>query len=89
MLAPPSSDWTDGALTDPLARAPLAADWAAAPEAVRHTFTHFHLELNVYVARLTRAKALKLKGEWRDAEDLSGLPTVFRKAVRAALAIDF
>ncbi len=61
-------------------RPPLPGDWQAVGE-VRHTFTHFHLRLEVRLLRLSTpggAGFLPLDGA------LAAMPTVFAKAVRLA-----
>ena len=62
---------------------------------VRHTFTHFHLEMRVFAAGYAQAgrEAQTFGGEWARIDDLSSaaLPTVMKKAVAAgfeALGID-
>ena len=76
MLGLPTSDWGE-----------MPKDHAAAPQVdgkrhnwehvgyVRHVFTHFELRLKVFTA----TTAERTEGEW--TEDISGLPTVFRKAI--------
>ncbi len=80
MLGLPGGGW-DGAR----AAAPLAADWRPAGS-VRHTFTHFHLELDVEAARVPPSLRPE-RGCFRPAEDaLPALPTVMRKALRLGLS---
>jgi A/G-specific adenine glycosylase len=77
MLGWPGSDWVDASLPRP-ANAPLSADWAKVDGEVRHTFTHFHLILDVMVATVeddTQGAFLP-----RDKFRPSELPTVMRKA---------
>jgi A/G-specific adenine glycosylase len=73
MLGFPGDGW-DGAGGP----APAEADWQDIGE-VRHTFTHFHLILNVLVARVDGPAA---RGTWtpRPAFRPADLPTVMRKA---------
>ncbi|MGB8274182.1 MAG: A/G-specific adenine glycosylase, partial [Alphaproteobacteria bacterium] len=54
MVEVPSSDWRLDSLTPKAARAaaPVKARWRALPGVVRHSFTHFHLELVVLAARM-------------------------------------
>ena len=68
-----------------MAQAPFAADWKKRVGLVRHGFTHFELEIEVYVARV--AKRPKTKGEWIAADKLRdvALPTVMRKIVEHGL----
>lgn len=70
----PCSDWS----TAPEPAPPFAANWQAA-RLVRHTFTHFHLELQVMVARAARPGMVS-----RDAFRPGDLPTLMRKVWDAA-----
>lgn len=83
MRALPDDGWN--ARADGSGAAALAG---AAEElgAVRHTFTHAHLTLSV--CRINSATAPAGEGEWWPAEQLdeAGLPTLFAKAARLALA---
>jgi A/G-specific adenine glycosylase len=58
--------------------------------AVRHTFTHFHLELSVFAGTDTvlADAADKFDGEWAPLSDLANyaLPTVMRKIISSGLA---
>jgi A/G-specific adenine glycosylase len=80
----PSSDWREGkfVLADALAQAPLDASWQTLEGIVRHTFTHFHLELVVACATASKAP----NGEWCsiDRLDERALPTVMRKVIEHA-----
>ncbi len=75
----PSTAWSsqaDGATGS--SAAPFEAEWKLAGT-VRHTFTHFHLELEVWTA-----EAGPTGDGWWEA-DIATLPTLFRKAVQAAV----
>ena len=48
MLGWPGSDWSDAPSPAP----PFPADWQEVPGEVRHTFTHFHLILRLWTAKL-------------------------------------
>ena len=65
------------------AAAPLTADWRDIPGLVRHTFTHFHLELSVLIGKVDLGEP----GIWALPDQLSdyALPTVMKKVVRLAL----
>ena len=84
MRALPDDGWT--ARSDGTGQPPVDADWQAAG-AVRHTFTHAHLELSVKVGAVDAAPAGR-KGQWWPVGEISeaGLPTLFAKAARLALA---
>ena len=51
MLGWPGSDWVDANLPRP-SGAPISANWVKLDGEVRHTFTHFHLILDVMVANV-------------------------------------
>jgi A/G-specific adenine glycosylase len=87
MLQPPLGPWGEkfpNAKTA-LTQAPFAADWKKRFGLVRHGFTHFELEMEVYAAELP--KRPKTKGQWTPAEKLRevALPTVMRKIVEHGL----
>jgi len=88
MMEVPSTTWRPEpwALEQATAEAPLVAEWRLLSGQVRHTFTHFHLELNVAVGRAGPKAAPR--GIWCSLDRLEdqALPTVMRKVVRHALA---
>lgn len=71
---------------DPTAFAPARASYTKITERVSHTFTHFDLELDVYVATIESAKADALEGEWAPISKLEdfALPSLFLKVIRTA-----
>ncbi|XSG81014.1 MAG: A/G-specific adenine glycosylase [Methyloligella sp. ZOD6] len=96
MLEVPSSPWDakdrakDRAkdLAMPFAFAPLEADWQKRVGLVEHTFTHFHLKLEVFAAEVAMGAALLQAAEparcrWVARRDLSraALPSVMRKVL--------
>jgi A/G-specific adenine glycosylase len=88
MHEPPMSPWDDDFPPTPLKHAPLKAKFRKLPGLVRHGFTHFELELQVYRADgIARAKP-NGAGEWAPINDLKrfALPSVMRKVVAHALA---
>ena len=64
----------------------MTAEWRLLPGNVRHTFTHFHLELTLATGRAGPKAAPQ--GIWCPLDRLEdqALPTVMRKVVRHALA---
>ncbi|MFD0915927.1 A/G-specific adenine glycosylase [Pseudahrensia aquimaris] len=83
MAGVPTTDWAvskDGATGT--GAAPLSADWKP-HGVVRHTFTHFHLELEVYAAQTEPDGS----GWWVAQQDLHGeaLPTLMKKAISSVL----
>jgi len=76
MLGWPGSDWS----TDPLPAPPVAANWQRLNATARHTFTHFHLELEVHTATLP-LETSPLVGEFHDSAQFqpASLPTIMRK----------
>jgi A/G-specific adenine glycosylase len=95
MMEIPSTLWRATAWTteEAVPTAPVTGrlKWRVLPGLVSHTFTHFHLELQVMVVDLPARRAAGL-----DAEDLkwvpldqigeAGLPSVMAKIARHALA---
>ena len=87
MTEVPSTPWREDewSRADAVPYAPVSADWRPLRGLVRHTFTHFHLELTVLSGV---AKGGEYPGcRWVLPEDMEGeaLPTVMRKIVRLAL----
>ena len=78
MLGWPGSDWAE----DPTPAPPLPAAWREVPGEVRHTFTHFHLALRVWVAESAAESPPGMV--FVPDLDPSGLPTLMRKVWRAA-----
>ncbi len=89
MIEVPSTEWREGRASEVEAKkvAPVRASWARVPGTVRHTFTHFHLELAVLAGEAS-AKA-KGDGFWVPLDRLSeqALPTVMKKVVNHALGV--
>jgi A/G-specific adenine glycosylase len=94
MLETPSSPWEEAAPDGKSLRvhAPLEADWRKVPGTVEHTFTHFHLELSVYCARVGPAAQVKRAADpercrWLKLRELPGsaLPSLMRKVIGHAL----
>ncbi|MCR9070540.1 MAG: A/G-specific adenine glycosylase [Alphaproteobacteria bacterium] len=85
----PSSPWTEELLPsgDAGAHAPLeGVRWRELPGHVRHTFTHFHLELTVLSGRIEDGPPVA-DARWWPVDRLgeAALPTVMAKVVRHAL----
>ncbi|NRB04752.1 MAG: A/G-specific adenine glycosylase [Rhodobacteraceae bacterium] len=81
MLGWPGGDWIENTTPLPMPNPPCPAEWAVVPGTVRHTFTHFHLELTLYAARVpnsTQSDAGKFMTQ--SAFKPADLPTVMRKA---------
>ncbi len=78
MLGLPGTEWQEEM---PEGKPPVKADWAISPEAVRHTFTHFHLILDLAHASLPQGTDVP-QGSFRNVKDVppQNLPTVMRKA---------
>ena len=84
----PSTDWLEAGVSaeDAATAAPCAAEWRSLPGKVRHTFTHFHLELEVWAASLPGSPVIE-GAFWCSLDDLGGqaLPTLMRKVAKLAL----
>lgn len=82
MLGLPGTDWAAALPDDPLAFAPAPAQWTRTG-AAEHVFTHFHLTLDVYVARAPNGFRKSRRQQWIAPAE-APLPTVMRKAVERA-----
>ena len=84
MLGLPTTDWTetDWSDEDATAFAPGRSKWQSLPGAVGHTFTHFHLETEVWQASTNRRE--RPDEVWLHPQDFSNhaVPTLFRKMAR-------
>ena len=66
----------------------MSARWSKSPGVVLHTFTHFHLELHVFKAKVSRDKELRPSAlpencHWVARRDLAdaALPSLMRKVI--------
>jgi A/G-specific adenine glycosylase len=95
MMEFPSTDWADEALETKAAVEHLLQGQPSnllndisVRKQVRHTFTHFHLELQPVAAQLTSPEKLELDGAvWIDPDEFGSyaLPTLMTKVVKAVL----
>jgi A/G-specific adenine glycosylase len=86
----PGSEWTcdfDVGLATQSAPPLARAKWRRVPGVVRHLFTHFPLELAVFVAQFPRTTKAPKGGRWVKLSDASGeaLPNVMRKVLAHAI----
>ena len=88
----PSSPWREGDFSAEaaLADAPVPAKWQLLDGLVRHTFTHFHLELTVARAVATTGRLAERAAPgstWCTLDRMTerALPTVMRKVIAHAL----
>ena len=90
----PSTEWRERPwkIAEARARAPVKARWRRVDGTVRHTFTHFELELAVLSGRVDPETMLGRGPQWTwcALERLTdhALPTVMRKVARHALGHD-
>ncbi|GAA6209296.1 A/G-specific adenine glycosylase [Cognatishimia sp. WU-CL00825] len=85
MLGWPGSDWVEGLVADH--DAPIRAEWKDVAGEARHTFTHFHLRLNIKTALVPMDRTPN-QGQFIPISefDRSDLPTAMRKAFDLALS---
>jgi A/G-specific adenine glycosylase len=88
MHEPPMSPWEKDFPSKPFDHAPRKAKFHKLPGVVRHGFTHFELELEVYRAEGVAHTQSDGAEEWAPLTDLKryALPSVMRKVVAHALA---
>jgi len=72
----PGPEWAEELLP---ATPPMAAEWTKTHGEVRHTFTHFHLRLKVFVSRVPSCDATPPMSF--ETPEPKTLPTVFKKAL--------
>lgn len=88
MAEVPGTAWTPSfKAAAAAAEAPLAAPWRRRPGCVRHTFTHFPLELVVYVAHVPAPTRAPDGNRWTPRARLAeeALPSLMRKVLAHAL----
>jgi A/G-specific adenine glycosylase len=88
MTEVPTTEWTqDFDSGNARAAAPLDAAWRKLAGAVTHTFTHFPLNLTVYVAHVPRATKAPAGTCWLALEDIPGaaFPNLMRKVIGHAM----
>jgi A/G-specific adenine glycosylase len=85
MLQPPLGPWGNGfpSVKEASLQAPFRASWKKRAGIVRHGFTHFELEIEVYFAEVL--KRPKADGKWVGDFSNAALPTVMRKILAHAL----
>ena len=73
-----------------LLHVPAPANWSALEGAVRHVFTHFALELTVYVGAAKPRSRAPENCRWASAANIGkeGLPTLMQKVAIHAKIID-
>jgi A/G-specific adenine glycosylase len=90
MLQPPLGEWRKDFPDSKaaLSEAPFTAAWTKQPGLVRHGFTHFELEMEVYVANFCARP--NGEGKWLLPAELrtAALPTVMRKLIEHARGDD-
>ena len=88
MTEVPGTEWShDFKDKNAVNDAPLKAKWRKLPGLVRHVFTHFPLELTVFMAEVPRATKAPKGARWvkLSAAHEEALPTVMRKVLAHAL----
>lgn len=87
MAEVPTSDWRiDYPLAQAEGDAPIVGRWRRLPSAVRHVFTHFPLELTVFVAQVPAdtPPPAGMRFTARNALGAEALPSLMRKVLLAA-----
>ena len=81
MLDLPGTEWKENLNGDVFESAPAKAKWQKTGEAT-HTFTHFHLTLDVYAGAAPKGFRRSTDQQWIRPDE-ARLPTVMKKAVKA------
>jgi A/G-specific adenine glycosylase len=92
MMEFPSTEWSEDSLSEDVtvitSEAPLAAmEWLPLVGLVRHTFTHFHLELSILKGRVPAEVPLPDACVWSSIDGFAdhALPTVMKKVANYAI----
>lgn len=89
MMEIPSTPWREEVWSkdEVMGHLPYAANWTALPGIVKHTFTHFHFEIDVWAGQVGDAAETLADSKWVALEGLGeeALPSVMRKIVKHAL----
>ena len=88
MAEPPTSPWApDYDVARAMLDAPLDARWKRLPGTVRHVFTHFPLELTVFLAKCDAGTQAPEGMRWTKREALGEepVPNAMRKVFAHAL----
>lgn len=99
MTEVPTTEWSaefeDGKALEaaphfPAGRSTKDSVWRRIPGRVRHVFTHFPLELSVYVAKLPVRTRAPAGMRWVAPQDVAGeaLPSLMRKVLAHGRAVD-
>lgn len=89
MMEVPSTDWRTETWSEAAARkaAPVKARWRTLSGVVHHSFTHFDLELQIWVGVVAAGGAKRVDGVWVALSSLGtqALPTVMKKVIAFAM----
>ncbi len=88
MTEVPGTVWSEEFDPDSaLDQAPFSTRWRKRTGVVKHTFTHFHLEVTVYSGTVDSLQPVEPNCWWSAPQDIDGeaLPTIMRKVVAAGL----
>lgn len=82
----PGTVWSAEKPKAPFAAAPFQAGWAQQCGTIRHTFTHFHLEIDVVTNTFPQDHKPAKNCWWADRRAVAdeALPTVMKKIIEAA-----
>ena len=90
MIEFPSTSWTDKkpSQNEWKKQAPCEADWTLHKKTIKHSFTHFDIELQIVTAQnFQKIKAQEFEAQWFEANHIYdlALPTIMRKVADAKL----
>ena len=89
MMEVPSTPWREESWSEgeAISHLPYPAEWQELPGMVRHTFTHFHFEIDVWAGQVASGTEPLAESKWVRVEALQNeaLPSVMRKIIKLAL----
>ncbi|OJX12283.1 MAG: A/G-specific adenine glycosylase [Caedibacter sp. 37-49] len=91
MMEIPTSKWSTTKLkmNDVPKNAPIAIDWESSSIEIKHSFTHFDLEIMIYSGNISMEKSQALEGFWVFPHQIGNyaLPTLFKKIIEPSLKL--
>jgi A/G-specific adenine glycosylase len=89
MMEIPSTPWRETSWSEgeAMRHIPYASEWRELEGVVRHTFTHFHFEIEVWASLVDERSEALAESKWITIDGLSdeALPSVMRKIIKHAL----
>lgn len=85
LMEVPTSSWEEGSDVFENVKPPVEGDWRVISDVVKHVFTHFQLNLQVWTVQVPQSK-VTCEGQWVSFSKISqvALPTLMKKVIAHA-----